>query len=88
MYSEDDNGDRWEDQIVPREEDRWGREVGSYATTKSSEMMFNYTQITAFFTEANQMGLSARIHQVQYNEGISTLANLHEWEDDEWDQFT
>ena len=51
-------------------------------------MVFTDTQITDFFTEANQMGISARTNQALEDEGISTVADLHEWEDDEWDKFT
>ena len=51
-------------------------------------MVFTATQITAFFTEATHMGISARTSQALEDEGISTVADLHEWQDDEWDQFT
>ena len=50
--------------------------------------MFTATQITAFFTEATQMGLSARTRQALEDEGIKTVAYIYEWEYDEWDQFT
>ena len=51
-------------------------------------MVFTATQITAFFTETTQMGLSARTRQVLEDEVILTVANLHECQDDEWYQFT
>ena len=34
------------------------------------------------------MGLSECTHQALEDEIISTVAGLHEWEDDEWYQFT
>ena len=34
------------------------------------------------------MGISARTRQALDNEGISTVSQLHEWEDVKWDQFT
>ena len=51
-------------------------------------MVFNAIQITAFFTKATQMGISARTRQALDDEDILTVTNLHEWEDYEWDQFT
>ena len=42
-------------------------------------MVFTATQITAFFTETTQMGLSARTRQVLEDEVILTVADLHEW---------
>ena len=50
-------------------------------------MVFTDTQITAFFAEATQMGLSARTRQALEDEVISRVADLHEWKEDEWDQF-
>ena len=43
------------------------------------------TQNTAFFTEDIQMGLSTRMRQALEDEGISTVTDLHEWEDGERD---
>ena len=67
---------------MTREEERQGREGGSYATTTYSTMVFTATQITAFFTEATQVGISTRTHQTLYDEGISTVEDLHELYDD------
>ena len=50
-------------------------------------MVFTATQITAFFIESTQMGISARTRQALDNEGISTVFDIYEWEDDEWDKF-
>ena len=56
--------------------------------TTSSTMVFTATQSTALLTKATQIGLSARALQALEDEVISKVADLHEWEDDEWDQFT
>ena len=48
---------------------------------------FTAIQNTSFFTDAVQMGLSVRTRQALVDEGISVADDLHEWEDDEWDQF-
>ena len=50
-------------------------------------MVFTAIQNTSFFTDAVQMGLSVQTRQALVNEGISVADDLHEWEDDEWDQF-
>ena len=50
-------------------------------------MVFTAIQNTLFFTDAVKMGLSVRTRQALVNEGISMADDLHEWEDDEWDQF-
>ena len=52
-------------------------------STTSSTMVFTDTQITAFFTEATQMGISVLTRQTLEDEDISTVTNLHEWEDGE-----
>ena len=44
---------------MPHEEYRRRREGSSYATATYLEMVFTATQITAFFTEATQMGTYA-----------------------------
>ena len=51
-------------------------------------MVFTATKITDFFTEATQMGISVHRRQALENEVITKVADSHEWEDDEWDQFT
>ena len=73
---------------MPHKEERRGQEVVIHATNTSSTMVFTDTQITAFFTEATQMGISEHTRQALDDEGVSRVSNLHEWEDDEWDQFT
>ena len=50
-------------------------------------MVFTIIQNTSFFTDAFQMGFSVRTRQTLVNEGISVADDLHEWEDEEWDQF-
>ena len=50
-------------------------------------MVFTAIQNTSFFTDAVQMGPSLRTRQALVNEGISVADDLHEWEDEEWDQF-
>ena len=56
--------------------------------TTSSTMVSTATQITAFFAEDTQMGISARTRQALEYEGISTVSDLVEWYDNEWNQFT
>ena len=51
-------------------------------------MVFTAIQNTSFFTDAVQMGLLVRTRQTLVNEGISVADDLHELEDDEWDQFS
>ena len=50
-------------------------------------MVFTAIQNTSFFTDAVQMGLLVRTRQALANEVISVADDLHEWEDDKWDQF-
>ena len=47
-------------------------------------MMFTATQIADLFMETNQMGISARTRQALEDEGITIVADIHEWGDDEW----
>ena len=53
--------------------------------TTSSKMVFTSTKKTTFFTEATQMGISARTRQALEYEGLSIVTDLYEWEDDKWD---
>ena len=73
---------------MTHEEERRGREGGRHVTITYSTMVFTSTKINVFFTEATHMGLSACTRQALDDEGISAVTELHEWEDDEWDQFT
>ena len=82
--SEDKGRGRWYDPILLKEEERRGKEGGSHAITTFSTMMFTATQITDLFTETNQMGISARTRQALEDEGITIVADIHEWGDDEW----
>ena len=54
----------------------------------SNNMVFTAIQNKSFFTDAVQMGLSVQTRQALVNEWISMADDLHEWEDDEWDQFS
>ena len=67
---EDKDGGRREDPTVPHKEERRGQEVVIHATNTSSTMVFTDTQITAFFTEATQMEISARTRHALENEDI------------------
>ena len=69
---------------MPNEEYRRRLEGSIYATTTYVAMVFTATQITAFFTESTQMEISACTRQSLEDEVISKVADLHEWEDDEW----
>ena len=51
-------------------------------------MVFTAIQNTSFFTDAFQMGLLVRTRQTLVNEGIRVADDLHELEDNEWDQFS
>ncbi len=51
-------------------------------------MVFTALQTTAFFENAAQMGLTNRTRlQSLLPEGIAFVADLAEWEDDDWDQW-
>ena len=50
-------------------------------------MVYTAAQQTAFFTNAAQMGLSDRTHAQLEIEGITDVADLSEWTDDQWDDF-
>ena len=65
------------------EEERREREGGSHAITTSLTIVFTTNQITEFFMEATQMGISACTRQALDDEGISKVADLHLWEEDE-----
>ena len=51
-------------------------------------MVYTAAQQTAFFTSAAQMGLSDRTRDQLVIEGITDVADLSEWTDDRWDDFT
>jgi len=50
-------------------------------------MVYTAAQQTAFFTSAAQMGLSDRTRDQLDIEGITDVAYLSEWTDDQWDDF-
>ena len=51
-------------------------------------MAITVNQITSFFEDADQMGLEARTRTSSLNvEGITTIDDLGEWDDDDWDQW-
>ena len=50
-------------------------------------MAITVNQITSFFEDVDQMGLAARTRTNSLNvEGITTIDDLREWDDDDWDQ--
>ena len=54
----------------------------------STNMVLTAAQITSFFEDADQMGLTHRNRTLSLNtEGIITVGELAEWKDDEWDQW-
>ena len=53
----------------------------------STKMVLSVAQVTSFFEDADQMGLTNRTHNLSLNtEGITTVVELAEWKDDDWDQ--
>ena len=51
-------------------------------------MVIVTAQITSFFEDADQMGLTHRTRTLSLNsEGRITVGELSEWKDDEWDQW-
>ena len=51
-------------------------------------MVLTSAQITSFFEDADQMGLTHRTRTLSLNaEGIITVGGLAEWKDDDWDQW-
>ena len=50
-------------------------------------MVFTNAQQTAFFKAAAQMGLSQRTRVNLQAEGITDVADLAEWEDNDWDNW-
>ena len=51
-------------------------------------MVLIAAQITSFFEDADQMGLTHRTHTLSLNfEGIITVGELAEWKDDDWYQW-
>ena len=50
-------------------------------------MVLTVNQITSFFEDAGQMGLVTRTRANSLNtEGITSIDDLAEWDDDDWDQ--
>ena len=53
----------------------------------STKMVFTAAQITSFFEDEDQMGLTHRTRTLSLNtEGIITVGELAEWKDNDWDQ--
>ena len=51
-------------------------------------MVLTAAQVTSFFEDADQMGLTNRTRNLLLNtEGITTVDELAEWKDDDWDQW-
>ena len=51
-------------------------------------MVLTVGQITSFFEDNDQCGLTNRTKILSLNaEGISTIDDLAEWEDEDWDQW-
>ena len=50
-------------------------------------MVYTAAQQTAFFTTPTQMRLSVRTRTQLEIEGITDVADLSEWTDDQWDDF-
>ena len=51
-------------------------------------MVLTTAQITYFFEDTDQMGLTHRTRTLSLNtEGIITVGELAEWKDDDWDQW-
>ena len=54
----------------------------------STKMVLSAAQITSFFEDADQMGLTHRTRTLSLNsEEIITVGELSEWKDDDWDQW-
>ena len=54
----------------------------------STKMVLTSAQITSFFEDAYQMGLTHRTRTLSLNtEGIITVGELAEWKDDDWEQW-
>ena len=51
-------------------------------------MVLTVNQLTSFFEDAGQMGLVTRTKTNSLNtEGITSIDDLAEWDDDDWDQW-
>ena len=51
-------------------------------------MVLTAAQITSFFEDADQIGLTHLTRTLSLNsEGIIKVAELAEWKDDDWDQW-
>ena len=58
-----------------------------HTTIHSTKMVLTAAQITSFFEDADQMGLTHQTRTLSLNsEVIITVAELAECKDDEWDQ--
>ena len=54
----------------------------------STNMVLSAAQITSFFEDADQMGLTNLTRNLSLNtEGITTVDELAEWKNDDWDQW-
>ena len=58
------------------------------ATVEPPVSTIDDTDITAFFTAADQMGLTADLRIALQNEGITYVGDLAEFEDDMWTQIS
>ena len=62
--------------------------VFSQQPIHSTKMVLTVAQITSFFEDADQMGLTHRTRTLSLNtKGIITVGELAEWKDDYWDQW-
>ena len=51
-------------------------------------MVFTAAQITSFFEDADQCGLSNRTRVSSlYVEGVTSMDDLSDWEDEDWDRW-